>query len=154
VAVGELESLGIIALMKKFTIFGLAVLLVIILGLLWQNFKRPSDRQVQRELTGTWHRNYGGFLITNVIASDGSYQDQAVGRNNVTVHTSEGTLIAKNGVLINTTTKDSSTNVINLQLPEIVEWQIVHIDKHELVISSTFNTNKGALVRTYEKVER
>ena len=109
------------------------------------------DATIQRELTGTWHRDVGGFQVTNVIAADGSYQVQVVGLNNITVGTSEGSLIAKNGVLIDTMTKNSVTNV---QTPKVVQWQIVRIDKRELVMSSTFNTDKGALVKTYEKVER
>jgi len=147
--VAQLSALGIIALMKKFTIFGLAVLLVIILGLLWQHFKRPSDRQVQRELTGTWHRNYGGSQITNVIASDGGLQSQAFGLNNIMVSSSEGSLIAKNGVLIQTMIKNSDTN---LQMPRVEQWQIVHLDKHKLVMN--FVSNKGDFVKTYERVER
>jgi hypothetical protein len=110
------------------------------------------DATIQKELTGTWHRDYGhGFQITNVIAADGSYQAQVVGLNNVTVGGSEGSLIAKNGVLTDTMTKNSNTNV---QTPQVVQWQIVHLDERELVMSSKFNTDKGAFVKTYEKVER
>ena len=70
------------------------------------------DATIQKELTGTWHRDYGhGFQITRVIAPDGSYQVQVVGLNNVTVGSSEGSLIAKHGVLIDTETKNSVTNV-------------------------------------------
>jgi hypothetical protein len=103
-------------------------------------------------LIGTWYRDFGhGFQITNVIAADGSYRVQVVGLNNITVGTSEGSLIAKNGVLIDTLIKNSNTNV---QTPKVVQWQIIHIDKHELIMSSQFNTNKGALIKTYEKVEK
>jgi PBP1b-binding outer membrane lipoprotein LpoB len=111
-----------------------------------------SDTTIQNELIGTWHRDFGhGFQITNVITADGSYQGRVVGLNNVTVGSSEGSLIAKNGVLIDTMTKNSNTNV---QTPQVVQWQIVHIDKHELVMSSQFNTDKEPLVKTYEKVEQ
>jgi hypothetical protein len=110
------------------------------------------DAKIQKELTGTWHRDYGhGFQITNVIAADGSYEVQVVGLNNVTVGSSEGSLIAKNGALIDTVTKDGNTNA---QTPRVIQWQIVHIDERELVMSSKFNTDKGALVKTYEKVEK
>ena len=108
------------------------------------------DATIQKESTGTWHRDLDFFHVTNVIASDGSYQLQVVGVNNVTVNSLEGSLIAKNGVLIETTIRDSNTNV---QTPLVVQWQILHIDKHELAISSQFNTDKAALVKTYEKVE-
>jgi hypothetical protein len=110
------------------------------------------DATIQKELIGTWYRDFGhGFQITNVIAADGSYRVQVVGLNNITVGTSEGSLIAKNGVLIDTLIKNSNTNV---QTPKVVQWQIIHIDKHELIMSSQFNTNKGALIKTYEKVEK
>jgi hypothetical protein len=143
--VAQLSLLGIIERAMK-TIFPFVLLSFLMAGC------GRHDATIQKELTGTWHRDYGhGFQITNIIAADGSYQAQVVGLNNVTVGSSEGSLIAKNGVLTDTMTKNSNTNV---QTPQVVEWQIIHIDRHELVISSKFNTDKGALVKTYEKVER
>ena len=127
-----------------------AILPFVLLSFLIAGCSR-RDATIQKELTGTWYRDVGGFQITNIIAPDGSYESQVVGANNVTVNSSEGSLIAKNGVLIETTIKNNNTNV---QTPQVVQWQIVHIDEHELVISSKFNTDKGALVKTYEKVER
>ncbi len=112
----------------------------------------PSDdATIQKELIGTWRRDSGGFHVTNVITADGSYQGQVVGANNITVNSSEGSYIAKNGVLIVTTIKNSNAKV---QTPEVVQWQIVHLDEHELVISSKFNTDKEPLIKTYEKVAK
>jgi hypothetical protein len=108
-----------------------------------------NDATIQKGLIGTWHRDSGGFQVTNVIALDGSYQGKVVGVNNITVNSSEGSFIAKNGDLIVTTTKNSNTN---MQTPHVVQWQIVHLDEHELVMSSKFNTDKEPLVKTYEKV--
>jgi PBP1b-binding outer membrane lipoprotein LpoB len=110
-----------------------------------------GDATIQKELIGTWHRDAGSFQVTNVITADGSYQGQVVGANNITVNSSEGSYIAKNGVLIVTTIKNSNTN---MPTPEVVEWQIVHLDEHELTISSQFNADKAPLVKTYEKVEK
>jgi len=108
------------------------------------------DATIQKELTGTWHRDYyHTWQITNVIASDGKCQSQVFGSNNVMVSSSEGSLIAKNGVLIQTMIQKSDTN---MQTPQVVQWQIVHLDKHKLVMK--FVSNKGDLVKTYERVER
>ena len=137
-------SLGIIELTVK------TILTFVLLSFLITGCSR-RDATIQKELAGTWHRAAGGFQVTNVIAADGSYQVQVVGLNNVTVGITEGSLIAKNGLLIDTMTKNSNTNV---QTPKVVQWQIVHIDKHELVMSSQFNTDKGPLEKTYERVER
>jgi hypothetical protein len=108
-----------------------------------------NDATIQKELIGTWHRDSGSFQVTNVIAWDGSYHGMVVGANNITVNSSEGSFIAKNGDLIVTTTKNSNTN---MQTPQVVQWQIVHLDERELVMSSKFNTDKEPLVKSYEKV--
>jgi hypothetical protein len=110
------------------------------------------DATIQRELTGTWTRQFGnGFRITNVIAPDGSYQCQIVGLTNGTIDSLEGRLIAKNGVLIDTVTKDSDTNQ---QTPRIMQWQIVHIDSHGLALSGKVLSDAAAIEATFDKVER
>ena len=106
------------------------------------------DAAIQRQLTGTWTRQFGnGFRITNVIAPDGSYQCQIVGLTNGTIDSLEGRLIAKNGVLIDTVTKDSETNQ---QTPRVSQQQIVRIDGHQLVLS----INNVATNMTLDKVKR
>ena len=35
-----------------------------------------------------------------------------------------------------------------------MEWQIVHLDKHELVMRSKPYNDKGAIEKTYERVEK
>ena len=107
---------------------------------------------IQKELTGTWTRHFGnGFGITNVIAPDGSYQCQIVGNPNGRIDSLEGTLIAKNGVLIDTVIKDSETNQ---QTPRVMQWQIVHIDRHELVLSGKVFSDSETIKTTFDKVER
>jgi hypothetical protein len=44
----------------------------------------------------------------------------------------EGTLIAKDGMLIDTVTNDGQANA---HMPQVMQWQIVRIDRHELVLS-------------------
>jgi len=108
-----------------------------------------SDATIQRELTGTWARHFGnGCSVTNVIALDGSYRCQLVGGSNGPTDILEGRLIAKNGVLIDTITKNSETNQ---QTPQVTQYQIVRIDGKQLVLS----INKGTTnVMILDKVER
>jgi hypothetical protein len=106
------------------------------------------DASIQRELAGTWTRHFGnGCSVTNVIAPDGTYHCQLVGGPNGPTDTLEGTMIARNGVLIDTVTKDSQTNQ---QTPRVTQSQIVRIDGHQLVLS----INNGASRATLDKVER
>ena len=107
----------------------MAVFLVIILGLLWQHFKRPSDRQIQRELTGTWVSSWGrGLTTTNVIAPDGSFASQVSGFANGGTIRNQGTLLATGGILVATATNDNQTVVMR--------WHIIRLDSHELVWSN------------------
>ena len=106
------------------------------------------DATIQRELTGTWTRHLGnGCSVTNVIAPDGSYHCQLVGGPNGPTDTLEGTMMARNGVLIDTVTKDSQTNQ---PTPRVTQSQIVRLDGHQLVLS----INNGAGRVTLDKVER
>jgi hypothetical protein len=134
-------SLGIIERTMK------TILTFVLLSLLLVGCSR-SDATIQKELTGTWTRHsVVGFAVTNVIAADGSYVCQLFGNPNGRVDTLEGTLIATNGGLIDTVTNDSETNQ---QTPRAMQWQIVYIDGHGLVLSG----NYGATKATFDKVER
>ena len=127
------------------------ILAFVLLSLLLAGCSR-RDTTIQKELTGTWTRQFGhGYQITNVIAPDGSYQCQIVGLTNGTINSLEGRLIAKNGVLIDTVTKDSNTNQ---QTPRVMQWQIVHIDRHGLVLSGKVLSDAEPIKATFEKVER
>jgi len=107
-----------------------------------------SDATIQKELAGTWTRHFGnGGSITNVIALDGSYHCQLVYGSNEPAKTMEGTLIVKNGVLIDAVTKDIEPN---LGAPRVAQEQIFHIDRHQLVLS----INNGTAKMTFDKVER
>lgn len=125
------------------------ILTFILLSLLAVGCSR-RDATIQKELTGTWTRHPGSVSIANVIAPDGSYHCQLVGAPNGTTDTLEGTLIAKSGVLIDTVTRDSETNQ---PTPRVMQWQIVRIDRHELVLSGKIFADQPATVVTFEKAE-
>ncbi len=109
-----------------------SILTFVLLGLLSTACSR-RDAAIQRELTGTWTRHLeNGVTVTNVVAPDGSYRCQLVSGPTGRTDTLEGTLIATDGTLIDTVTKDSQTNA---GIPRVMQWQIVRIDKHELVLS-------------------
>jgi hypothetical protein len=105
------------------------------------------DARIQSQLTGTWTRHFGnGCSVTNVIAPDGSYHCQLLGGSNGPTDTLEGTMIARNGALIDTVTKDSE---MNQPTPRATQCQILRIDGHQLVL----RINKSTEV-TLDKVER
>jgi hypothetical protein len=127
------------------------ILTFILLSFLLTGCSR-RDATIQKELTGAWTRHSGnGFSVTNVIAPDGSYHCQLAGGSNGPVDILEGTLIAKDGVLIDTVTKDSETNQ---QTPRVMQWQIVHIDRHELVLNGKVFSDREAIKATFDKVGR
>ena len=130
--------------MKKLSIIGLAVVLVAVIALLWIHFKHPSDRQIQRELAGTWYFIWPKtprLTTTNVIAPDGSYVSQISGFPNGKTIRNEGTLIVRDGVVIATVTNESG--------PQTMQWHIVRLDSHELIWS--YN---GVIEPAFHKVER
>jgi hypothetical protein len=128
------------------------ILTFVLLSLLLTGCSR-RDTTIQKELTGTWTRHFGnGLAITNIIMPNGSYQCQIVGLPNGTIDSLEGSMIAKNGVLIDTVTKDSSDT--NQQTPRVIQWEIVHIDKHELTLSGKVYSDAAPIKTTMEKVEK
>jgi len=109
-----------------------SILTFVLLGFLLTGCSR-RDATIQRELTGTWTRHFeNGVNVTNVIAPDGSYRCQLVGGPGGSTHSLEGTLVAKDGMLIDTMTSDGQANA---HMPQVMQWQIVRIDRHELVLS-------------------
>jgi hypothetical protein len=127
-----------------------AILTFVFLSFLSAGCSR-SDATIQRELTGTWARYFrNGVSITSVIAPDGSYKCQFVGLTKGTIESLEGMLIAKNGVLIDTVTKDSETN---LKTPRVIQWQVVQIDRHKLILRAKVLTDAEDTTATFDRVE-
>ena len=130
--------------MKKLSIIGLAVVLVVVIALLWIHFKHPSDRQIQRELAGTWYFTWAKsprLTTTNVIAPDGSYVSQISGFQNGKTIRNEGTLIVRDGVVIATVTNESGSQTMQLH--------IIRLDSHELIWSYD-----GVIEPAFHKVGR
>jgi hypothetical protein len=100
-------------------------------------------------LPGIWHVDKaepsgGDFHSTIKVASNGSYTCQ------ITSHSPsdglrksglEGTFQVKDGVLIDTMTKNSNTNAV---LPMISRYRILRADDRELVLESktSYSTNE------------
>jgi hypothetical protein len=141
--VAQLSTLGIIKRAMRF------IFVFIALSLSLSACSRHKAT-TQEKLTGTWVHDWDGDVrSTNVIAADGSYQCQIVGFTNGSIVRFEGTLIATNGVLIDTVTADSQTNA---QVPRSMEW-------HSFRFSSSGSElfligNNGATQATLRKVER
>lgn len=110
----------------------------------------PSDNDaaIQKKLVGTWTHNFSnGCSVTNVIAVDGSYYCQLVAGPNGPTDIMEGALIARKGILIDTVTKDSQTNQ---QTPRVTQYQILHLDGKQLVLS----INKKTTNVVMDKVQK
>jgi len=115
--------------MKTFNIFGLVIFLVTIVGVRGEPFKLLSDREIQRELTGTWVSSWGrGLTTTNVIAADGSYVSYISGFTNGTTTRYQGTFLAKDGMVVGKAMFGQQTVVTHLH--------IIRLDSHELVWSN------------------
>jgi hypothetical protein len=115
--------------MRKFILFGLAIFMVTIVGVRGQAFKLLDNREIQRELTGTWVSPWGrGLTTTNIIAADGSYVSQTSGFTNGMTTRYQGTFLATNGMVVGKATNGKHTVVTRLH--------IVRLDSHELVWSN------------------
>jgi hypothetical protein len=146
--VAQLFSLGIIThTMKRFTIIGLFIILIILCVLLfWRHAKLTRDQDMQSRLTGTWTLELLDILRdTNTVASDGSFHlQEATGTNLFQV---TGTWRIKNGDLVDTTT--SNTARIGVRLPHTDIHHIVRLDDSELV-ALWYSTNEA----TWKKVAK
>jgi PBP1b-binding outer membrane lipoprotein LpoB len=103
----------------------------IFLGLLLTGCSR-NDSEIQRQLTGTWVETGDSFRSTRVVSPSGSFDFQITGLTNGITVKEEGTLLARDGALIITLTKDSRTNATFS--PQGLRGHIVHLNDHELVV--------------------
>lgn len=105
-----------------------------------------SDKQIQRELTGTWFFTWpkGRHLTTtNVIKPDGSYMSKVSGFANGKTIRTEGTFIITNGVALATVTNENGTT---LHTPKTMKWHIIRLNSHELIWS-----NNGVVEPAFHK---
>jgi len=125
--------------MKKFTIIGFIIALVIASILLWQHSNPSSDAKLGRQIAGTW-TNYDG-LYTKIISSDGSFST-IVGIPNA-LSTSQGTWLVKDGELVLTVTNVQLISAHRTFSPmgEIHRTKIVHVDDHQFSYVEAGRTN-------------
>ena len=91
----------------------------------------PSDARIQQLLAGTWEIDRGdGIHGTLIIAQGGNWKSQVIGFQNGFTLTLEGTAFVKDGVWIETVTKNNVTNAVT----RVSRSRIVHIDAHEFVM--------------------
>jgi SET domain-containing protein len=105
--------------MKKLTIIGILVALVIVGGWLWLHFKYPSDSQIQHRIIGTWIMNAAGTK-TLEYKTDGHYILISPKRTN------EGTWKVEDGFII--------TGSTNTEDGEMYRDKIVSIDNSVMVM--------------------
>jgi hypothetical protein len=104
-----------------------------------------SDSQMQKKLVGTWvleetYAKGGDFKSTITVTTDGVYLCDLMTHSSSNVirnFTLEGTWKIKDGILIDTTTKHSITNV---HLPLISNAKVLRLDDQELVLID-YNTS-------------
>ena len=103
----------------------------IFLGLLLTGCSH-SDSEIQRQLTGTWVETGDSFRSTRVVSPSGSFDFQISGLTNGVTVKEEGTLLARDGGLIITLTKDSRTNAAFS--PQGLRGRIVRLNDQEMVV--------------------
>ncbi|MEI8291027.1 MAG: hypothetical protein WCH99_16300 [Verrucomicrobiota bacterium] len=111
-----------------------------------------NDAKMQRELPGTWVAVFpNGVQSTVVVNADGSYSCQHTRlTNGVTLSRIEGTIQIRDGLLIDTVTKHSSTNA---KVPFMSTNIIVHMNKNEIVEIEVGEFSSGKPV-TLKKVQK
>jgi hypothetical protein len=119
---------------------------------------RNSDARLQGKLPGTWttSHDYIGFTDTSTVTvgPTGAYDMQVteVSSNGTTrIFTLSGICDVRNGLLIDTITKHSQTDV---PLPVISTSSIVRLDTHELVIKYLPGQNAMTNEIIFRKVEK
>jgi hypothetical protein len=132
--------------MKKITIIGFSLGLLIIATLIFMHYqKHPSDSMIRRKLPGTWIPNIAdGRARTLTTSSDGHWTEQITGK--IRTGRLEGTWQVRDGFLIITLTN----NDLDMQVPSTHSSRIIRIDSHEYVLQSE-NGNTPAVV--FKKVE-
>jgi hypothetical protein len=115
--------------MKKTTIIGFSLVLLIIVGLLFRHhFKHPSDAAIRQKLPGIWSFTVNGGRSTMTIDSDGHYSSQFTGKD---VFKLEGIWHIEDGCFVYTVTNSSWAPT---HVPYTISERVISIDAHELVV--------------------
>jgi len=91
----------------------------------------PSDARIQQLMVGTWDIDQGdGVHGTLMIAPDGNFKSQFTGYRGGHTVILDGTGFIKDGVWVETITKNNTTNAV----PRVSHNRIVHVNAHDYVI--------------------
>ena len=117
--------------MKKLTLIGLFLALLVAVLLLWMHLHRSK-------LTGTWERDLpNGVRSVMTVSPDGSYVTEVTGFPDGLVHKFVGTMVVSNGFLIDTITSMMAGTQIAVGPKKAVNrTKIIRIDGHTLVLPS------------------
>lgn len=110
-------------LMKRVLIFFLLTCLLTGCG--------RSDATIQQRMAGTWLVHFAGRVqCTNYIRPNGDYVAIVTGLPNGGSIRIEGTIMAKDGELIETITRDSDRSQL---VPFVVRGHVVRLDEQHMV---------------------
>jgi hypothetical protein len=138
--------------MKKFTIFGLSVVIVAAcILLLWKHIKISRDREdsdFRQSLAGAWSWELDNMRCTNMVAPDGSFTSQLMFSHSDHTNTYQmaGTWQIKDGRLMETVTSDSNKSA---QVPRTHTGRIVRVNADEFVVTWQSSTNKSVWQRVH-----
>jgi hypothetical protein len=138
--------LGIIHTMKKQTIIGISLVLLIVGSVLaQQDITRPSDANIRKNLTGAWHvvpflpGGDSGSKIIYTISPNGDFTRQGIFTNGLHSFDMSGTLQVQDGYLIETVTNSSQKRV---HIPRVSREKIIRADDREVVFTIEGMTNQ------------
>jgi len=132
-------------LLKKFTIIGFVVALVVASVLLRQHFKHSSDTRLARQITGTWTKGplswTEGSLFSRTISPDGSFST-SIGHSNALV-TYQGTWLVKDQALVMTVTnaQGAGSHKAGSSVGSVESAEIIHVDDHQFIYEAGGHTN-------------
>jgi hypothetical protein len=131
--------------MKKLTIIGLSMVIVIVCILLYlRHAKISRDRDFSQKLAGAWSWEYANIRDTYTFAPDGSFAVHEIFSHPKSTNTYQmaGLWHIKDGMIVQTVTNDSNTK---RRVPRTSSGQVVRVDAHEYVVA--FGTNQLVLYR-------
>ncbi len=115
---------------KAITIGIVTALLVVVSFMCWQHFTYFSDKEIRKNLLGTWvgeSASSGSFAIHQ----DGSYVADFTDASGKVATTHEGTFQVADGYLIISVTKSSQTNQ---PVPHDFRYRIIRADAQTIVM--------------------
>jgi hypothetical protein len=129
--------------MKKFIFTGIGIVLLIIIGALFAHFKAAQEMDAKnfQKLVGGWvAKDKDGLHNVTTIHSDSGFTCSVTPEDNMgLLYYFKGTLQIKNGILIETITNHSDTNV---HLPFISRMNLVSLKNNNFVVKVDGTTNE------------